>query len=321
MSVVVQAAPSAPARRRLVDRARPPRRHRGQDARGYAPGFGELVEAREVITPATCERDYGLTGGDVHHAEPALDQFFAWRPLLGEARYAYLLEGLYLAGSGAHPGGGITGGPGANAADRSSPTSRRADASPRRGAGTRGVVTHRGPVVSCAAMSDGHPISGSRTPSFAPRTSSRSSPPRTCPYYSDWHGSFEKLPWALTDEALARRGRRRRDRGRAVRRGRVVAARAPGSARGRSGWRRRRGAATRGRSSSRPSRTRSCGGRRGRRAGRADAVRARAPRDPREGVPGRERGADPDRARGRPLDHVSERGGGGARTCGRAPSG
>jgi len=83
---------------------------------GVAPGFGELVEAREVITPADMESSYGLSGGHIQHAEPALDQFFAWRPLLGEARYAYLLDGLYLAGSGAHPGGGITGGPGANAA-------------------------------------------------------------------------------------------------------------------------------------------------------------------------------------------------------------
>jgi phytoene dehydrogenase-like protein len=82
----------------------------------YAPGFGELVEAREVITPKDMEDRYGLTGGDIQHAEPALDQFFAWRPLLGAARYRFLLDGLYLAGSGAHPGGGITGGPGANAA-------------------------------------------------------------------------------------------------------------------------------------------------------------------------------------------------------------
>ena len=82
----------------------------------FAPGFGELVEAREVITPVEMERDYALTGGHVQHAEPALDQFFAWRPMLGEARYRYLLDGLHLAGSGAHPGGGITGGPGANAA-------------------------------------------------------------------------------------------------------------------------------------------------------------------------------------------------------------
>ncbi|MEZ0236084.1 MAG: phytoene desaturase family protein [Actinomycetota bacterium] len=82
----------------------------------FAPGLGELVEAREVITPEDLEADYGLTGGHVYHAEPGLDQFFAWRPLNGEARYRLQIEGLYLAGSGAHPGGGITGGPGANAA-------------------------------------------------------------------------------------------------------------------------------------------------------------------------------------------------------------
>jgi phytoene dehydrogenase-like protein len=82
----------------------------------FAPGLGELVEARRVITPEDLETDYALTGGHVQHAEPGLDQFFAWRPLNGEARYRFVLDGLYLAGSGAHPGGGITGGPGANAA-------------------------------------------------------------------------------------------------------------------------------------------------------------------------------------------------------------
>jgi phytoene dehydrogenase-like protein len=82
----------------------------------YAPGLGALVEARQVITPEDFETDYGLSGGHVQHAEPGLDQFFAWRPLNGHARYRFVLDGLYLAGSGAHPGGGVTGGPGANAA-------------------------------------------------------------------------------------------------------------------------------------------------------------------------------------------------------------
>jgi phytoene dehydrogenase-like protein len=82
----------------------------------YAPGFGELVEARRVTTPEDLETDYGLSGGHVYHAEPGLDQWFAWRPLNGHARYRFILDGLYLAGSGSHPGGGITGGPGANAA-------------------------------------------------------------------------------------------------------------------------------------------------------------------------------------------------------------
>ncbi len=82
----------------------------------YAPGLGALIESRQVITPEDFEKDYGLSGGHVQHAEPGLDQFFAWRPLNGHARYRFALDGLYLAGSGAHPGGGVTGGPGANAA-------------------------------------------------------------------------------------------------------------------------------------------------------------------------------------------------------------
>jgi phytoene dehydrogenase-like protein len=116
MSVVFQAAPYALRDGDWADE----RGHVGDIAvktlERYAPGFGELVEAREVITPVDMETSYGLTGGHIQHAEPALDQFFAWRPMLGEARYGYLFDGLYLAGSGAHPGGGITGGPGANAA-------------------------------------------------------------------------------------------------------------------------------------------------------------------------------------------------------------
>jgi phytoene dehydrogenase-like protein len=82
----------------------------------FAPGLGELVTARHVITPTDLERDYGLSGGHVYHAEPGLDHFFAWRPMLGHARYRFGIPGLYLCGSGAHPGGGITGAPGANAA-------------------------------------------------------------------------------------------------------------------------------------------------------------------------------------------------------------
>jgi phytoene dehydrogenase-like protein len=81
-----------------------------------APGFTNLVREREVITPLDLERDYGLSGGHPLHGEPGLDQFFLWRPFLGHARYRLPIEGLYLAGSGAHPGGGITGQPGRNAA-------------------------------------------------------------------------------------------------------------------------------------------------------------------------------------------------------------
>jgi phytoene dehydrogenase-like protein len=82
----------------------------------YAPGIGGLVEAAQTITPEDLENDYGLSGGHVEHAEAGLDQFFLWRPLNGEARYKLVFDRLYLCGSGAHPGGGITGAPGANAA-------------------------------------------------------------------------------------------------------------------------------------------------------------------------------------------------------------
>jgi phytoene dehydrogenase-like protein len=81
-----------------------------------APGLSSLVTARQVLTPLDLERDFGLTGGHPLHAEPGLDQFFLWRPMLGHARYRFGLDGLYLAGSGAHPGGGVTGQPGKNAA-------------------------------------------------------------------------------------------------------------------------------------------------------------------------------------------------------------
>jgi phytoene dehydrogenase-like protein len=82
----------------------------------YAPGLSDRVLARQVLTPVDLERTYGLTEGGALHGEPGLENFFAWRPLLGHARYRMPLPGLYLCGSGAHPGGGITGGPGANAA-------------------------------------------------------------------------------------------------------------------------------------------------------------------------------------------------------------
>jgi phytoene dehydrogenase-like protein len=82
----------------------------------FAPGLSDRVVTRRVITPLDLERDFGLTQGHPLHGEPGLDQMFAWRPLLGHARYRLPIEGLYLCGSGAHPGGGVTGRPGANAA-------------------------------------------------------------------------------------------------------------------------------------------------------------------------------------------------------------
>jgi phytoene dehydrogenase-like protein len=81
-----------------------------------APGITGLVRERQVLTPVDLERRYGMTEGHPLHAEPGLDQFFAWRPLLGWARYRMPVPGLYLCGAGAHPGGGITGAPGTLAA-------------------------------------------------------------------------------------------------------------------------------------------------------------------------------------------------------------
>ena len=82
----------------------------------YAPGFSDLVAEHAVTTPRDIEREYGARGGHPMHAEVALDQWFEWRPLHGFGRYRMPLDGLYLCGSGAHPGGGVTGMPGRLAA-------------------------------------------------------------------------------------------------------------------------------------------------------------------------------------------------------------
>jgi phytoene dehydrogenase-like protein len=82
----------------------------------YAPGIRGLVVGRQVLTPKDLETTYGLTGGHPSHGETSLDQLFLSRPLLGWGRYRTPVNGLYLCGAGTHPGGGVTGGPGANAA-------------------------------------------------------------------------------------------------------------------------------------------------------------------------------------------------------------
>ena len=81
-----------------------------------APNFRASVLARRALTPLDLERDFGLTGGDIFHGRLTLDQLFAARPVLGHANYRMPVRGLYLCGSGAHPGGGVTGIPGHNAA-------------------------------------------------------------------------------------------------------------------------------------------------------------------------------------------------------------
>ena len=82
----------------------------------YAPNLPELILRHQIITPQDLEDVYGLTGGHIFHGELALDQFFTMRPLLDWARYRTPIKNLYLCGSGTHPGAGLTGGSGANAA-------------------------------------------------------------------------------------------------------------------------------------------------------------------------------------------------------------
>ena len=82
----------------------------------YAPQFRDLILARQVITPLDLEQTYGLHRGHIHHGEQTLDQFFTFRPLISWAQYRTPVKRLYLCGAGTHPGGGVTGLPGANAA-------------------------------------------------------------------------------------------------------------------------------------------------------------------------------------------------------------
>jgi phytoene dehydrogenase-like protein len=82
----------------------------------YAPGFAASVVGRQVLSPLDLEREFGLLGGDIFHGALTLNQLFSARPMLGHADYRGPLKGLYHCGSGAHPGGGVTGAPGHNAA-------------------------------------------------------------------------------------------------------------------------------------------------------------------------------------------------------------
>ncbi len=82
----------------------------------HAPNFKKSVLGRQVLSPLDLERRFGLIDGDIFHGQLGLDQLFATRPVLGHANYRMPLQGLYLCGSSAHPGGGVTGVPGHNAA-------------------------------------------------------------------------------------------------------------------------------------------------------------------------------------------------------------
>ena len=81
----------------------------------FAPGFATSVIGRQLLSPLDLERQFGLLGGDIFHGALTLNQLFSARPMLGHADYRGPLQGLYHCGSGAHPGGGVTGAPGHNA--------------------------------------------------------------------------------------------------------------------------------------------------------------------------------------------------------------
>lgn len=91
----------------------------------YAPNFKASILARRILSPLDLERDFGLIGGDIFHGALTLDQLFSARPVLGYADYRSPVQGLYLCGAGAHPGGGVTGAPGHNAAREILRDSRR----------------------------------------------------------------------------------------------------------------------------------------------------------------------------------------------------
>lgn len=118
LSAVVQYAPvdlkggwTADARKTLADRA-------VAVLESVAPGISGHIVARQLITPADLQSDWGATGGHAMHVNEGFDQFAQWRPLYGIGRYETPVDGLFLSGAGTHPGGGVTGVPGANAAEK-----------------------------------------------------------------------------------------------------------------------------------------------------------------------------------------------------------
>jgi phytoene dehydrogenase-like protein len=82
----------------------------------HAPGFRKLILGQMALSPWDLERKFGLVGGDIFHGRMSLDQLWSARPVIGAAGYRGPLKGLYMCGSGTHPGGGVTGAPGHNAA-------------------------------------------------------------------------------------------------------------------------------------------------------------------------------------------------------------
>jgi len=104
----------------------------------YAPNFKQSILGRLVLTPLDLERRFGLIGGDIFHGALTLDQLFSARPVLGHAHYRAPIRALYMCGAGSHPGGGVTGAPGHNAAREILADLRRRRLTPWRGHARRG---------------------------------------------------------------------------------------------------------------------------------------------------------------------------------------
>ena len=116
MGIFLQYAPYT-LRDTTWDEAREPFYHRVLEViEEYVPNIRSIIIDQQVLTPLDLERRFGITGGNIFHGEMSLDQMFVMRPVAGYARYRTPLRGLYLCGSGAHPGGGVMGAPGYNAA-------------------------------------------------------------------------------------------------------------------------------------------------------------------------------------------------------------
>jgi len=84
----------------------------------FAPNFRDSIIGRQLLSPWDLEQRFGLVGGDIFHGRLTLDQLFSARPMIGAGQYATEISGLYMCGSGTHPGGGVSGAPGYNAAQR-----------------------------------------------------------------------------------------------------------------------------------------------------------------------------------------------------------
>jgi len=111
-----QFAPELPEGRSWDDEREAAADHIIATVEAHAPGFAASVLGRQILSPLDLERTFGLVGGDIMHGHMALDQLWAARPILGHGDYRGPIKGLYMCGAGTHPGGGVTGAPGHNAA-------------------------------------------------------------------------------------------------------------------------------------------------------------------------------------------------------------